>query len=72
VLGTLSGAPGWLTTLLDDLPGRPTVDAATRALHATGGTLSLPVHDLAVLAAWAIAGLLASLRLFRWEPTATR
>jgi hypothetical protein len=25
-------------------------------------------HDLAVLGAWAVAGLLASVRLFRWEP----
>jgi ABC-2 type transport system permease protein len=72
VFGTISGAPGWLTTLLGYLPGQPTVDAATGALHAAGGALSLPGHDLAVLAAWAIAGLLASLRLFRWEPTATR
>jgi hypothetical protein len=42
VLGTLSGAPGWLTTLLGYLPGRPTVEAVTGALHATGGTLWLP------------------------------
>ena len=25
-------------------------------------------HDLAVLGAWAVAGLLASVRLFRWAP----
>jgi ABC-2 type transport system permease protein len=72
VLGTLSGAPGWLTTLLDYLPGRPAVEAVTGALHATGGTLWLPGHDLGVLAAWAAGGLLASLYLFRWEPRATR
>ena len=72
VLGTLAVAPGWLTTLLDDLPGRPTIDAVTRALHATGGAVSLPGHDLAVLAAWAAGALLASVRLFRWEPKASR
>jgi ABC-2 type transport system permease protein len=72
VLGTLSGAPGWLTTLLGYLPGRPAVDAVTGALRATGGTLSLPGRDLGVLAAWAIGGLLASVCLFRWEPRATR
>jgi hypothetical protein len=60
------------STLLDDLPGRPTVDAVTRALQATGGTLSLPGHDLAELAGWAAGGLLASVRLFRWEPKASR
>jgi ABC-2 type transport system permease protein len=42
VLGTLGGAPNWLTTLLTYLPGQPMVDAATRALRATGGTPSLP------------------------------
>ena len=26
-------------------------------------------HDLAVLGAWAVAGLLASVRLSRWEPS---
>jgi hypothetical protein len=29
-------------------------------------------HDLAVLAAWTAAGLLAAVRLFRWEPRAAR
>jgi hypothetical protein len=72
VLGTLSGAPGWLTTLLGYLPGQPTVDAVTGALHATGGTLWLPGRDLGVLASWAVGGLLASLCLFRWEPRATQ
>ena len=72
VLGTLGGAPSWLTIVLTYLPGQPMVDAATRALHTTGGTSSLPGHDLAVMAAWAAAALLASLRLFRWEPKASR
>ncbi|HKO84389.1 MAG TPA: hypothetical protein VJ140_07460, partial [Actinomycetota bacterium] len=34
----------------------------------TGGLPVLAGHDLAVLGAWAVAGLLASVRLFRWEP----
>ena len=72
MLGAVGGTPGWLATLLAYLPGRPTVDAVTRALGASGGADSLPGHDLAVLAAWAAAGLLASLRLFRWEPRTTR
>jgi hypothetical protein len=33
---------------------------------------ALPGHDLAVLAGWAIAALLTSLRLFQWEPRAPR
>jgi len=40
------------------------------ALAATGAGPSVPVHDLAVLAAWAVAALLASVRLFRWTPAA--
>jgi hypothetical protein len=72
VLGTLGGAPGWLTTLLRYLPGQPTVDAVARALGSTGGAVSMPGHDLVVLAAWTAAGLLAAVRLFRWEPRATR
>jgi hypothetical protein len=31
-----------------------------------------PGHDLGVLAAWAVGGLLASVYLFRWEAKATR
>jgi ABC-2 type transport system permease protein len=70
VLGTVGGVPGWLTGLVGWLPGRPTVDAVTHALAATGATPSVPVHDLAVLAAWAAAALLVSVRVFRWAPAA--
>jgi ABC-2 type transport system permease protein len=70
VLGTVGGAPGWLTSLIGWLPGQPTIDAVSHALAATGGSPSVPVRDLAVLAAWAAGGLLAALRLFRWAPRA--
>jgi ABC-2 type transport system permease protein len=72
VMGTIGGLPAWLAAALRYLPGQPTIDAATQALHAGGGSLSLPGHDLAVLGAWAVAALLASVRLFRWEPRAGR
>ena len=50
-LGAVAGgAPGWLTGLMGWLPGRPTIDAVSHALAATGGVPSVPVHDLAVLA----------------------
>ena len=71
VLGALNGTPSWLGEVMRYLPGQPTIDAATRALRTTGA-LSLPGHDLLVLGAWAVAALLASLRLFRWEPRAGR
>lgn len=66
-LGAL-GTPGWLADTLRWLPGQPTVDAAAHALQATGSLPALPGRDLAVLGAWAVAGLLASVRLFRWTP----
>jgi ABC-2 type transport system permease protein len=66
------GTPGWVADVVGYLPGRPTVDAATRALQATGGVPVLAGRDLAVLGAWAVAGLLASVRLFRWEPQPPR
>ena len=67
-LGGLGGMPGWLTGVMGWLPGQPTVDAASHALPATGGLPAPPRRDLAVLGAWAVAGLLASLRLVRWSP----
>ncbi len=71
----LSGAfgvlsePKWLTTVMSYLPGQPVIGSATRALEFSGSGLA-PVsgRDLAVLAGWAVIGLLASVRFFRWEP----
>jgi ABC-2 type transport system permease protein len=67
--GSLDGLPHWLTILMSYLPAGPVIDAATRALQHTGGGLApMSGRDLAVLAAWAAAGVLASLRFFRWDP----
>jgi ABC-2 type transport system permease protein len=72
-----TGAPGWLEALMRWLPARPLVDLAGGALGvapsaagAVGRVAALSERaDLAVLATWAVAGLLASLLLFRWDPT---
>jgi ABC-2 type transport system permease protein len=69
VFGSLDTQPHWLATLAGWLPARPMIDAATRALQGPAGLPALPGHDLLVLAGWAVAGLVASLLLFRWEPT---
>jgi ABC-2 type transport system permease protein len=69
VFGSLSSQPHWLTTLAGYLPAQPMIDAATRALQHTTSPPVLPGHDLLVLAGWAIIGLVASLVLFRWEPS---
>jgi hypothetical protein len=67
VLGSIS-EPHWLTTFAGYLPAKPLIDAATSALsHSTGG-LSLPAHDLVVLAVWTVVGLAVAVVTFRWEP----
>ena len=66
--GNVSGQPGWLATGIDYLPVRPIIDSTWRALQAGGGISATSVRDLAVLAAWAVAGMVLSLRFFRWAP----
>jgi ABC-2 type transport system permease protein len=69
VLGLFPGEPGWLAGLLRYLPAQPLVDAVAAALRDPGGRLlAVPGHDLVVLVGWAVAGLLAELRFFRWAP----
>src|SRR6266567_4219434 len=63
--GGLSGLPHWLSTVMSYLPAQPMIDAVN---HALGHSAGLPARDLALLAAWALGGLLVSVRYFRWEP----
>jgi len=63
--GGLSGLPSWLHTAMSYLPTQPMIDAVNRTLGRSPG---LPARDLAVLAAWALGGLLLSVRFFRWDP----
>jgi hypothetical protein len=67
--GGLSGLPHWLNTLMSYLPAQPMIDAVTRALQPSAG---MSGRDLAVLAAWALGGLLLSVRFFRWDPSRPR
>jgi ABC-2 type transport system permease protein len=76
-LGTLGAEPGWLATVARYLPAQPVIDAATRALqhaasHAGGGLVLVSGRELAVLAAWAAAGLILSVCFFRWDPVRPR
>jgi ABC-2 type transport system permease protein len=67
VFGSIS-EPHWLATFAGYLPAKPLIGAATMALsHSTGG-LSLPAHDLVVLAVWTAVGLAVAVVTFRWEP----
>ncbi|HEX3751620.1 MAG TPA: ABC transporter permease [Streptosporangiaceae bacterium] len=67
-LGSI-GEPAWLSTLMSYLPGQPVIAAAAHALTYSGSGLSpVPARDLAVLAGWAVIGVVASVRFFRWDP----
>ena len=65
--GGLDGLPHWLNTVMSYLPAQPMIDAVTRALQSPAGP-GLSGRDLAVLAAWALGGLLVSVRFFQWDP----
>jgi ABC-2 type transport system permease protein len=72
-LGSVSSEPGWIATAASYLPAQPIIDSATRALqHGGSGLAPIPGHDLAVLAAWAIAGVVGSVCFFRWDPVRPR
>jgi ABC-2 type transport system permease protein len=65
--GPIADLPHWLTTTMTYLPAQPLIDAVSRVLQHSGGAL-MSSHDLAVLAAWAVGGLLVSVRFFLWDP----
>jgi ABC-2 type transport system permease protein len=60
--------PSWLNTLVSYLPAEPMIDAAKNAVHHAPGVPFLPGKDTAVLACWAVGGLLVAILTFRWEP----
>jgi ABC-2 type transport system permease protein len=65
--GPIAELPHWLTTTMTYLPAQPLIDTVSRVLqHGSGALMS--THDVAVLAAWAVGGLLVSVRFFRWDP----
>ncbi len=65
-VGSIADLPHWLTTAMTYLPAQPLVNAISGVLHGSGALMS--VHDLAVLAGWALGGLLISSRFFAWDP----
>jgi ABC-2 type transport system permease protein len=64
----ITDPPAWLDLLAGIFPVRPFADAmlAVYSPHVAGHGLEW--QDLAVLAAWGVAGVLFSLRFFSWEP----
>jgi ABC-2 type transport system permease protein len=67
VLGSIS-EPHWLATIASYLPAQPLAHAVGTALGHPAGQAWLPARDLAVLAAWAVAGIAIAVVTFRWEP----
>jgi ABC-2 type transport system permease protein len=65
--GAISSLPHWVNTAMTYLPVQPAIDAASRVLQQSGGAI-MSAHDLAVLVAWVVGGLLASFWFFAWDP----
>lgn len=61
-------APGWLLTLADLFPVRPLAEAMLLAWDPDSAGPGIAWGDLAVVAAWGVAGLLVAMRTFRWTP----
>jgi ABC-2 type transport system permease protein len=65
--GLITNLPHWLTTAVTYLPAQPLINAVSGVLlHSSGALMS--VHNLAVLAGWAIGGMLVSFWYFQWDP----
>jgi ABC-2 type transport system permease protein len=65
--GAITDLPHWLTTAVTYLPEQPLINAISGAMqHGSGAVMS--AHDLAVLAGWAVGGLLISVWFFAWDP----
>lgn len=58
--------PGWLERAVAVFPIKPLTDVLQSAY--SPGTESVPVAELAILAAWAGAGVVLARRFFRWQP----
>ncbi len=67
-------APAWITTVGDIFPVKPFADAMRAGflgnLTTPEGVRALPFEwmDVAIIAAWGIAGLILAARFFSWEP----
>jgi ABC-2 type transport system permease protein len=60
-------APAWLDALSHVQPVRHFADAML-ALYGIGDGDGVPWLEIGVIAAWGVAGVLAALRFFSWEP----
>lgn len=64
----LEDPPRWLDVLASALPLKPFVESFSTAFAPEATGSGFEWLDLAVVAAWGVAGAFAALRWFRWEP----
>jgi ABC-2 type transport system permease protein len=60
--------PHWLLNVAGVFPVRPFQQALLTAYNPYSAGTGFAGHDLAIMAAWGIAGLLLAIRRFRWTP----
>ena len=64
----LEDPPAWMDVLANIFPVRHFADAMLAVYSPQMASGGLEWQDLAVVAAWGVAGVLVSLRFFSWEP----
>jgi ABC-2 type transport system permease protein len=60
--------PDWMQSVAGVFPLKPLFDAILSAFSPATAGAGIAWGDLAVVAAWGVAGLLFALRFFRWSP----
>lgn len=60
--------PGWLADFASIFPIKPFLDATLAAFNPFSEGNAFRWGDIAVVAAWGVAGFVAALRYFSWEP----
>ena len=60
--------PGWMDSIASVFPVKPLFDAILTAFDPSTTGAGIAWADLAVLAAWGVAGVLLALKFFRWSP----
>ena len=60
--------PDWMLSVAGVFPLKPVFDAILTAFNPATAGAGIAWGDLAVVAAWGVAGLLFAMRFFRWAP----
>ncbi|MGH9135362.1 MAG: ABC transporter permease, partial [Ilumatobacteraceae bacterium] len=68
----LEDPPGWLATIGDIFPLKPFASSFQDAFNPTVEAPAWNWPELALVAAWGVAGLVVALGSFRWEPAPGR